>query len=84
MNPYEKLPYDFTVKVENETMRRIAEFAKTNKEIYDKFSYIDKVNFENWVATTVTYEFYRLYEITEEELKNYGKKEETFKFVNLK
>lgn len=81
---YNKLPNDFNLKVENETQRRIEEFAKLNKDIYDKLSYIEKTRFELWVSNTVTYELYRLYGVTEEEFYKKKKDEQLIKFVDLK
>lgn len=68
MNNFNKLPYDIAIQIETETNKRIEEFIKFNSQIYKKFSFDEQEAFENWLTILTTYEFYRMYGITDEDM----------------
>lgn len=73
-NPYEKLPQDLYIDIESESQRRIEEFYLKNPNIIDKLNNSEKEQIENWISISTTYEFYRLYGIEKNELKEYNDK----------
>lgn len=70
-NPYEKLPFDLYIDIENEVERKLSEFYNNNPNISEKLTNEEKETIKEWIYTTTSFEFYRLYGITENELKEY-------------
>lgn len=63
MSAFENLPYDYAYRIEKETERRMSEFKKFNPGVYERMSYEEYCNLEEWLTTMTRYEFYRLYGI---------------------
>jgi len=68
MSAFNNLPYDYAYKVEKETERRMREFIKFNPGVYERMSFEEYSNFEDWLTTMTRYEFYRLYGIKKEDM----------------
>lgn len=89
-NPYEKLPENLHFFIDEEVEIRLNEFYEKNPTIVLKLTEEDKEKIEDWILAMTTYEYYREYEITEEELEQYIKhnkielREDLPKFRNLK
>ncbi len=68
MNAFNKLPYDISVKIDKEASLRMEEFIKFNTELYEKLTFEEQDQIEDWIITMTTYEFYRLYGIQKKDM----------------